>query len=92
MPKKTKKEKMLAQKHRGTVLSSPGTTIPSPLTHQSSSVQFTLPSIKTTRVSQTTHGLVIEEFSAIKRDLLKTIIITVGIIVTELLLSHYLPH
>lgn len=92
MPKKTKKEKMLARKHRSTVLSSSAPTIPTPLVPEHSAVLFSLPTTSAQLAHTKQIAGSIEEFAAIKRDLFKTMIITFGIIATELLLSHYLPH
>lgn len=88
MPKKTKKQKLLAQKHRTFQV-----PVPAPLTTESQTpgptFQFTAPVINTH--TQTT-AAVVNEFDAIKRDIRKTLLLTTAIIVSEFLLSHYLPH
>jgi len=90
MPKKTKKEKLLAARHRSTL--PPVAAKPAPqLRDAPSPFQFSLPQKKST-VAKHQATVAVEDFSAIKRDLAKTLIITIGIIVGELLLARYLLH
>jgi len=90
MPKKTKKEKLLAQQHRTNlplIVPVPATPIG---TENTPSFRLTLPD----RTPVIAHPLAasIDEFTAIQRDLKKTLLITVSIIASEFLLAHYLPH
>ena len=89
MPKKTKREKLLAQKHRAQdfVSFTPSVLPPTPEPDQKFHLTISPSAAPKIQPLATT-----QEFTAIKHDLQKTIIITVGIIVAELLLSHYLPH
>lgn len=87
MPKKTKKQKLLAHDHRKHL------SLPIDHTYQSQSLKnndtfrLTVPAISQPQ----TVTVSINEFIAIKRDIVKTLLITAGIIVCELLLSRYLP-
>lgn len=91
MPKKTKREKLLAQHHRVSLspLVSPSLSESSRLPPSPSGFMLPHQSVQMHRTSGVGS---IEEFTAIKRDLVKTVIITFGIIISELLLSQYLPH
>lgn len=90
MPKKTKKEKLLAQRHRTHLTSS--VIVPTQVVHDTpaTSFQFVLPVNHISPATQQTVS--IEEFAAIKKDLIKTVVITIGIIAVEILLTKYLPH
>jgi len=92
MPKKTKKEKLLAQQHRSRL---------SPVVIQHSAVEkpesistvtgisFSLPKISQSAAPVQTATL--REYGQIKRDLTKTVIITGVILVSEFLLARLLP-
>lgn len=91
MPKKTKKEKLLAQRHRHNLpLSEPseiqktegGTPV----------VSYRLNVSATARQPARAALVSTEEFAAIKKDLIKTALITAGIIIGEFLLAQRLPH
>ena len=92
MPKKTKREKLLAQRHRQSlpppVISQVPTRAPAPGPQP---YQFTASSI-TTRPPTPKALVSTQEFTAIKKDLVKTVIITGAIIISEFMLAHYLPH
>ena len=92
MPKKTKKEKLLAQQHRTNL---------SPVVIQHTSektavsllvdtrVLFTLPNRNSTAaVSQAT---AIHEYRLMTRDLVKTVLLTSVILISEFLLARALP-
>ncbi len=90
MPKKTKKEKLLAQHHR---VHLPPAVVESRLPESVKNVNsfhLTLP-VQTPTTTRAVTGSV-DEFTAIHRDLVKTLIITGAIIISEFLLAHYLPH
>lgn len=86
MPKKTKKEKLLAQKHRHTVLGAPVVlyreqNAPLP----TSTATFSLPQVTTQKQS----GILAltNDFAVIKKDLIKSVVLIVGILLSEFLLA-----
>ncbi len=90
MPKKTKKEKLLARKHRSYLLPvaishAPSMTKDEPVSRAQYS--FSLPAKHTTRLSTETLAA---DFQTIKKDLTKTLIFTVGILMSEFLLARVL--
>lgn len=76
MPKKTKKEKLLAERRRS--YSSPVAT----------AVSFSLPAQPVTR--NAAPAIDTEEFRIMNKSLLKTVIITAIILTSEFLLAHTL--
>ncbi len=92
MPKKTKKEKLLAQQHRSHVASVVTRRAPESDTLPATTdtrITFSLPK----RTQQPT-GLGLSsahEFTVMKRDLIKTVILTVAILISEFLLAKSLP-
>ncbi|MCL4200828.1 hypothetical protein KJZ67_05860 [Patescibacteria group bacterium] len=90
MPKKTKKEKLLAQRHR-TKLSPVAIQIAPDATVQPlpvSQVSFTLPAI---RKAPSAIAVSPEESRVLRADILKTIIFTTIILISEFLLARSLP-
>lgn len=89
MPKKTKKEKILAQLHRShfspVVTYKEPTPIPDSEPIKPSS--FTLPQHRTPSVTQVLHTT---EYSLMKRDLLKTVTLASLILIGEFILSLWL--
>ncbi len=92
MPKKTKKEKLLAAHHRMNLPPVVSADIRA-LDHTDTANTFrlTMP-VQKTIYSQNAISASVDEFAAIKHDLIKTLIITISIISSEFLLAHYLPH
>ncbi len=90
MPKKTKKEKLLAQAHRHPTYRRPSTItrsvdpVENPIV--TSQITYTVPHAHASAKAATINV----EHTAIKRDLGKTIIWSTLIIIGELLLSRYL--
>lgn len=92
MPKKTKKEKLLAQQHR--------TNLP-PVVIQNRSqthadalpvdtrVSFTLPFQN--KPASPVLPAAIHEYTLMKRDLIKTVVLTSVILISEFLLAQWLP-
>lgn len=89
MPKKTKKEKLLAQRHRKNLTPVVFESTPQPA-GDPSPFQFTLSNKPVSAPSPHARETV-ENFAAIQHDLTKTLVITIGIIISELLLARYLP-
>ena len=88
MPKKTKKEKLLAQKHRQAVHNAPivlqrEQTAPLP----QSTATFSLSSLTP---KQAASSVLINDFAVIKKDLIKTVILIVGILLVEFVLARSL--
>ena len=87
MPKKTKREKLLAEYHRHAAPAPVVVSLPKRQHVDVTNTTFTL----TTPVSQAKAMVMADaEFLAIKRDLTKSVLLIGGIIVGELLLSRYL--
>lgn len=92
MPKKTKKEKLLAQRHRTNLLpvvmrnTSQTDPVSLPVTH----ALFTLPNRNNAVVTTQTSS--VHEYKLMKHDLIKTMILTSVILVSEILLARSLPH
>lgn len=90
MPKKTKKEKLLAEAHRQPAIrrqssiSVQHNPSPSPIT--TSQITYAAPRVETA-VKSTALQI---EHTAIRHDLIKTIVFSAAIIVVELLLTRYL--
>lgn len=92
MPKKTKKEKLLAQQHRSHVASVVNRRAPeshTPPATADTRMMFSLPK----RVEQPTGpGLSsAHEFMIMKRDLIKTVVLTLAVLISEFLLAKSLP-
>lgn len=91
MPKKTKKEKLLAQQHR-TKRAPVKHFSPSPISAQLSqpaAFSFTLPTTQQPKAK--TAAATYDEYGLIKRDLIKTVILTTIILMGEFLLTNRLP-
>lgn len=90
MPKKTKKEKIIAE-YRRRLQSVPMAQTPAvsvKTENISTPVQFVLPKVKEQQVSGASAiSLNPNEFTIIKRDLVKTLILTAVIIVCEFLIA-----
>ncbi|MFZ5535769.1 MAG: hypothetical protein ACOY3M_06485 [Patescibacteria group bacterium] len=90
MPKKTKKEKLLASARRSHLAPiathAPATAVP--LTPANSSFSF---SLSTGKASSRTSVATEANYSLIKKALVKTVLITVAILVCEFLLTSWLP-
>lgn len=88
MPKKTKKEKQLARQHRhslisvGAVQSSASHIPPLSQTHYTLS---SLPAMSSVTVSPAVKST---EYQFLKKDLIKTVLLTVAILTSELLLTR----
>jgi len=90
MPKKTKKEKLLAQIHRSRAHVDIGSLrTDRPVAPESSHYVLSLPSLKT-GANKPAPAFVTESNPHLKRDLVKTVIITIAIIVSEIVLSRTL--
>lgn len=91
MPKKTKKEKLLAQQHRTNLSpvviqhTSQTDSVSLPVTH----ALFTLPNRN--NPVQTAQTSSVHEYKLMKHDLIKTVILTSVILVSEFLLARSLP-
>lgn len=90
MPKKTKKEKLLANARRAHLapVARSAPTAPLPLTPATSSFSFSLAQKK---MSSQTSAVTSSDYRTQKRDLMKTVIITVAILIGEFLLANQLP-
>jgi len=88
MPKKTKKEKLLAERRRKILP-------PAPAGHSSINADASSPFSVTLPASSLKPSpravVAVDDFPAIKRDLTKSLIITAVIIMGEILLARYLP-
>ncbi len=91
MPKKTKKEKLLAQQHRKNlspvVIRNTSETPRAPLPIDTR-VLFSLPNRNIAATTQTTAT---HEYALMKRDLIKTVVLTSVILISEFLLAQSLP-
>lgn len=90
MPKKTKKAKLLAEAHRQPVLRrQPSISVqhtPQQAPIITSQITYSIPEARAKAQSTALHT----EHVAIKHDLIKTVIFSAAIIISELLLSRYL--
>lgn len=94
MPKKTRKQKLLAQRRRSLLQrkETPAPVIPA---HTASSpasdtFMFSMPEKHAARKGQSSSAASFE-YGAIRRDLIKTIVITTVLITAEILIAVYLP-
>jgi hypothetical protein len=89
MPKKTKKEKLLAEKHRRPSLPPiVVTATPHAPTHVIADTTFRLPNITKSAPATATYSS--SESIAIRHDLTKSILLISAIIAVEFILSRYL--
>lgn len=92
MPKKTKKEKLLANKRRSqlTPVAIGNKGVNSPVTPANpNTFSFSLTTPKTTQTPVTPANT--PQYLLMKKDLAKTIFITVIILISEFLLTRWLP-
>lgn len=91
MPKKTKKEKLLAQRHRTKLppvaIQISSDAAPQPLM-PTSQISFTLPVL---RKASSAITVTPEESRVLRRDIVKTVILTTIILISEFLLARSLP-
>lgn len=92
MPKKTKKEKLLAMQRRSQaspVVIRDKTVNGAPESAHSNTFSFSLsPAHTPTPTKHTSTGV---DYTLMKKDLIKTLIITTAILVSEVLLTKWLP-
>ncbi|MEK7532829.1 MAG: hypothetical protein AAB542_00145 [Patescibacteria group bacterium] len=91
MPKKTKKEKLLAQQHRTNLppVVIQHTSQTDPVSLPATHTLFTLPNRN--NAIQTPQTSSVHEYKLMKHDLIKTVILTSVILVSEFLLARSLP-
>lgn len=94
MPKKTRKQKLLARHHRLHARANDTANYSSPKQEDTASSPFTFTFQKKTApgISDQPTKTQTIEFRAIQRDIIKTLGITACIIISEFLLSRYMPH
>jgi|GEM_PF-693031 len=93
MPKKTKKEKLLAQRHRTKLppvaIQTTSETPALPLMPtQPTQISFTIPNIHKSSSAKTVTQ---EESRVLRADIIKTVILTTIILISEFLLARSLP-
>jgi hypothetical protein len=90
MPKKTKKEKLLAQRHRTKLppvaIQTTSETPALPL--MPTQISFTIPNIHKSSSAKTVTQ---EESRVLRADIIKTVILTTIILISEFLLARSLP-
>lgn len=88
MPKKTKKEKLLAQKHRQSVQAAPVVVhhVPTPPL-PTRNTTFSLSGLSGKPQQAPTLS---NDFTVIKRDIMKTVILIIGILLSEFVLAKVL--
>jgi hypothetical protein len=91
MPKKTKKEKLLANARRSHLapVATSAPAAPLPIAPADHSFSFSLSAKKTPVQTSTTTAHT--DYRVMKRDLVKTVLITGAILVGEFLLTYWLP-
>ena len=88
MPKKTKKEKLLAQKHRQSVQAAPVVIHHEPAPPlPTSNATFSLSALLG---KPQPNSVLLNDFAVIKKDLVKTVLLIIGILLSEFVLAKVL--